>query len=394
SGPTREDFDINISRIIPDFVSVATKIPLCIVGAPGQSKTLSFQIVLQNLQGSQLSPKPFCTTLPAIDAFFCLGSKYSHSGYIAAVFERAIKREQHYSQNQINTRCVVFLDEAGLPDEKKMVLKVLHPYLDESKVAFVAVSNKLFDAANANRMMCIFRSLPSQDDQKTLAFGCLGIEKPKINAAGHVEKIIAGLCRAYREVLKSTVIPKIFHDRDFIYMCGELRFELNRDISASDALDENWTTNANVFSLFTHSNLLRALENNFNGISKSEFKQLVTIFFACITDECKIPFPPPNDNEYRSALNVLRDSMKLESSRRRLYGRYKWIIDESEDESVSRLLFEVGILEPGSQDTEIFRMSDFEADVDNELRNVELLSVLLKRNTNIARKVLRLCFYA
>ncbi|CAF1372230.1 unnamed protein product [Rotaria sp. Silwood1] len=31
----------------------------------------------------------------------------------------------------------VFLDEASLPNEKKMVLKVLHPYLDERKVAWL-----------------------------------------------------------------------------------------------------------------------------------------------------------------------------------------------------------------------------------------------------------------
>ena len=72
----------------------------------GQSKTLSFQIVLQNLQGPQLSPKSFCKRLPAIDPFFCLGSKYTRSEDIAAVFERAIKREQQYEQNRIKTRCV------------------------------------------------------------------------------------------------------------------------------------------------------------------------------------------------------------------------------------------------------------------------------------------------
>ncbi len=48
-----------------------------------------------------------------------------------------------------------------------MVLKVLHPYLDECKVAFVAVANKAFDAANANRMICVYRSRPSEADQKS-----------------------------------------------------------------------------------------------------------------------------------------------------------------------------------------------------------------------------------
>jgi hypothetical protein len=77
-----------------------------ILSITGQSKTLSFQIVLQNLQGSHLSPKPFCKRLPAIDPFFFLGSKYSRSEDIAYIFERAIKREQHYEQNRMNTRCV------------------------------------------------------------------------------------------------------------------------------------------------------------------------------------------------------------------------------------------------------------------------------------------------
>ena len=72
----------------------------------GQSKTLSFQIVLQNLRGSQLSTTDFCKRLPAIDPFFCLGSKYSRSEDIAYVFDRAIKREQQYQQNRLDTRCV------------------------------------------------------------------------------------------------------------------------------------------------------------------------------------------------------------------------------------------------------------------------------------------------
>jgi len=44
--------------------------------------------------------------LPAIDAFFSLGSKYMQSDDIAYVFERAIQREQQYEQNRMNTRCV------------------------------------------------------------------------------------------------------------------------------------------------------------------------------------------------------------------------------------------------------------------------------------------------
>ncbi|CAF3895204.1 unnamed protein product, partial [Rotaria sp. Silwood1] len=355
-------------HIFSIVVSIVTRTPLCIIGVPGQSKTLSFQIVLQNLQGSQLSSKPFCKRLPAIDPFFCLGSKYSRSEDIASIFERAIKREQQYEQNGINTRCVVFLDEASLPDEKKMILKVLHPYLDECKVAFVAIANKAFDAANANRMICIYRSLPSEDDQKILAYGCLGLplEKRQAMINDRLDKIIYGLCHGYRRILHSLDIPHIFHDRDFIYMLRELRFELKNINNIEET----------SIGEITPQSLLRALEDNFNGIRMEEFDKLVNIFAIAVEEQCpdfRILITEKQQIQ-RNSPTILHNSMKLDSIHRRLYGRYKLIIDESEDESAVRLLFQFGILDSDPNRTTIFRMPDFPDDIDNELRNVEILS--------------------
>ncbi|CAF1198278.1 unnamed protein product [Didymodactylos carnosus] len=361
-------------HIFSIVVSIVTRTPLCIIGAPGQSKTLSFQIVLQNLQGPQLSLKSFCKRLPAVDPFFCLGSKYSRSEDIATIFDRAIKREQQYQQNRMETRCVVFLDEASLPDEKKMVLKVLHPYLDECKAAFVAVSNQAFDAANANRMMCVYRSLPSENDQKVLAYGCLGLHysrehEQQINQ--RLERIITGLIKGYRQVLHSEEIPHIFHDRDFIYMLRELRFEL---VSTKNNNENEWDIGVNGISPIS---LLRSLENNFNGISKEQFRILVNIFFRSIQSECKEQdFRMPQETQYRNTISILRDSMQLDSNRRRLYGRYKLVIDETEDESAARLLFQVNVLDPNPDKTTVFRMSDFVDDINNELKNVEILSTI------------------
>ncbi|CAF1460251.1 unnamed protein product, partial [Rotaria sordida] len=355
-------------HIFSIVVSIVTRTPLCIIGVPGQSKTLSFQIVLQNLQGSQLSSKSFCKRLPAIDPFFCLGSKYSRSEDIASIFERAIKREQQYEQNRMNTRCVVFLDEASLPNEKKMVLKVLHPYLDECKVAFVAIANKAFDAANANRMICIYRSLPSEDDQKILAYGCLGLqlEKRQSTIDDRLDKIIHGLCHGYRRILYSLDIPHIFHDRDFIYMLRELRFELIN-------LNQNEKT---TIGEITPRSLLRALEDNFNGIRMKEFDKLVDIFATAVGEQCSDFRTLITEKQHiqRNIPTILCNSMKLDPIHRRLYGRYKLIIDESEDESAVHLLFQFGILDSDPNRTTVFRMSDFPDDINNELRNVEILS--------------------
>ena len=252
-----------------------------------------------------------------------------------------------------------------------MVLKVLHPYLDECKVAFVAVANKSFDPANANRMVCIYRSLPSRDDQKILAYGCLGL--PIIDEQNQIRKelddLINGLCQGYRQVLTNEQLPHIFHDRDFIYMLRELRFEL------PSTVDDQESSISNIKPI----SLLRALEDNFNGIQQNEFDELLKIFFQSMREtssDFHLPRERRDEKLCRDVPTILRESMKLDSKQRRLYGRYKLIIDESEDESAINLLLQTGILNSDPSQTTIFRMSDFSDDVNNELRNVEILSTI------------------
>ncbi|CAF2941754.1 unnamed protein product [Rotaria sp. Silwood2] len=66
--------------------------------------------------------------------------------------------------------------------------------------------------------------------------------------------------------------------------------------------------------------------------------------------------------------------MQLTSVGRRSYGRYKLVIDESDAESVVRFLFQTKVLDPNR--TTVFRLSDFPNDVNNELKNVEILSTI------------------
>ena len=264
----------------------------------------------------------------------------------------------------------MFLDEASLPNEKKMVMKALHPYLDECKVAFIAVANHAFDAANANRMICIYRSLPSENDQKILAYGCLGLQNDHVQRmmSQNLKNIISGLCQGYRRVLATSNIPSIFHDRDLIYMLRELRFELAN-------IHANQETSVGEI---TPRGLLRALEQNFNGIRHKEFERLLDIFFSAVNEQC------PNfqlssvekQQIQRNIPTMLCDSMRLDPNRRRLYGRYKLIIDESEDESAVRLLSRMNILDFDPDRAQIFRMSDFPDDINNELGHVEILSTI------------------
>ncbi|CAF5094879.1 unnamed protein product, partial [Rotaria magnacalcarata] len=162
-------------------------------------------------------------------------------------------------------------------------------------------------------------------------------------------------------------IPPIFHDRDFIYMLRELRFELTKN-----SADHNISTDG-----ITPASLLRALEDNFNGINEQQFKKLVEIFYAAVQKECDKFLLASNELDkiiYRNVPTIMRESMGLESVRRRLYGRYKLIIDESEDESAVHFLFQSGLISSDPKRTTVFRMSDFAEDINNELRNTEILS--------------------
>ena len=54
------------------------------------------------------------------------------------------------------------MDEAGLPEDSHESLKALHYFLDSPKVAFVAITNRVLDAAKTNRAISLFRPDPDE----------------------------------------------------------------------------------------------------------------------------------------------------------------------------------------------------------------------------------------
>lgn len=100
---------------------------------------------------STLSPYACCVWLSAFSE-------------VDTVFRRAIQRQstwdKSYTSTSVRRTAVVFMDEAGLPEDAKESLKVLHYYLDNPDVAFVAITNRPLDAAKMNRFVharvCMF----------------------------------------------------------------------------------------------------------------------------------------------------------------------------------------------------------------------------------------------
>lgn len=74
---------------------------------------------------------------------------------VETVFRRAIQRQGTWDNSHnggaVRRTALVFMDEAGLPEDAKESLKVLHYYLDDPAVAFVAITNRPLDAAKMNR---------------------------------------------------------------------------------------------------------------------------------------------------------------------------------------------------------------------------------------------------
>jgi hypothetical protein len=153
-------------NIYATVICLVARIPLNITGPPGCGKTLAVQTVVENMKGlsstmplykllPNLQQSELCTTLhKKPDRCFkkiykSFGFIYTHSRYIfhvvpyqcsesstasevAAVFDNAVNRSR--AMRQHGDVILVFLDEAGLPAERRHALKVIHGYLDHPEV--------------------------------------------------------------------------------------------------------------------------------------------------------------------------------------------------------------------------------------------------------------------
>ena len=232
-------------------ICTSTCTPLIIVGPPGSSKTLSFNLMISNLKGKESKSPLFRDEelFPSLTPYYYQCSRQSTSSEIDTVFQRAINRQNKYCSAKLQVRCVVCIDEAGLPDERHESLKVLHHYLDNPVVSFVATSNHMLDASKTNRAITLYRSESSKDDLITLAKGCFfnntNDGNPPIERRNEIDATITQLCSAYRAIMSRPAIKKFFGLRDFLYFMYYLRNHCSEMLSPQI--------------------IMEGLERNFNG---------------------------------------------------------------------------------------------------------------------------------
>eukprot|EP00117_Sycon_ciliatum_P039377 scpid540/ scgid3780/ Putative uncharacterized transmembrane protein DDB_G0290641 len=383
------------------------KIPLGIIGEPGSSKTLSYQIVSQNLRGTH-SEQAFCKLFASVDSFFCQCSPDTTTDQLHAVFESAIDRQEYHddaerklsqpqttiqqenkylfslfggddgngsmnppadqaadrpTEDRIRTNVTVFVDEAGLPSMKqnRMVMKVLHSYLDEQKVAFIALSNHWFDAANTNRMLTVFRSLASDEDLVVLAHGCIEHELSH-HCDDDITSFIRGVCEGYSKVREDC--SNWFHQRDLISLFRTLRRHQKR---------------LNCRTISTHPDeLLKAIEENFNGHPSVGITDIVKIFFSAVANH--LATFAYESVCCRNSLEILMDlKAQLEEedigNTNALAMRFLMIVDDYGcDYALLDMLYHIKFLENDAQKTHVFQLSNTSSDE----QELECTTVLAK----------------
>ena len=229
-------------NVFANIVCCQTHTPLIIIGEPGTSKTLSFNIVANTFKGRASKHEDFrvIELFKGLQPFFYQCSQHTNSKEIESLFKQAKERQNIYEMSSVPTYCVVFMDEAGLPEERRESLKVLHYHLDKREVSFVAITNHALDAAKTNRAISIYRPETSTEDLEILAIDLLCSEEPITELENNTVK---KFCSAFSALMEEPKFKSFFGLRDFLHFVKFLRKKrgngiLNKGI-VLEALERN-----------------------------------------------------------------------------------------------------------------------------------------------------------
>ena len=210
-----------------------TKTPLIILGEPGTSKTLSFNLVSNKFKvvAVKRGKSQDLESFRGLEPYFYQCSRHTESCEIETIFRRAIDRQQIFDSANVLKNCVVFMDEAGLPEERHESLKVLHYHLDHPVVSFVAITNYALDAAKSNRAVCLYRPEASTEDLNVLANEII-----QANDLIEVERVyISYFCKSFFNLMKDPVYCSFYGQRDFMKFLVTLR-NIKKDVLKPDTV--------------------------------------------------------------------------------------------------------------------------------------------------------------
>ena len=245
-------------NVFANIICCQTHTPLIIIGEPGTSKTLSFNLVTEVFQGRASKNNDFRDVkfFKGLQPYFYQCSQHTNSLEIQNLFSQATQRQRIYASSNVPNYCVVFMDEAGLPEERHESLKVLHYHLDNRQVSFVGITNHALDAAKTNRAISLYRPETSSEDLTILASDLLQ------STITFTENKVANFCLSFSELMKNKKFKNFYGQRDFMHFLNYLK---RRQSSG----------------FLTKEIVLEALERNFNG--HEDFAEVFDCFLKTVS---------------------------------------------------------------------------------------------------------------
>ncbi|KAJ9446521.1 hypothetical protein DIPPA_20689 [Diplonema papillatum] len=271
-----------LENLFVQMVCFDLRIAVILQGAPGTSKTLSNNIIRDNMTGSGLFWESLCSVT---DVTRYQGSSQSTAGEIKKKCEEAYdKQVQNDASGSKNRRSLLFVDEAGLVQgksrDKRWALKVLHYYLEGANLATVLMTNTTLDPAIGNRCIVVYMAKPMAEE---LAQMCAGIlHKNGFNGLSDVaRRIVPACCRAFHKLIppaaggdEGAQCERVDATARFRWWYG-LRdlFHAMRYVRRHQPPAEG----ASPLVTMTPGLLTRALERNFNGLP-DYFDRVLRVF--------------------------------------------------------------------------------------------------------------------
>ncbi|ETO06596.1 hypothetical protein RFI_30799 [Reticulomyxa filosa] len=240
------------------FMCITTATPIVMVGKPGTSKTLSFQIIRDNLSHGKTEfekkLKENHIFLP-VKSIHTISFQCTRDSKPQAIEERWDQAMRHSENDQLKT--ILLLDEIGLAEHSKhSPLKILHPLLEDPKISFVGISNWPLDAAKMNRV--IMHQIPAMTMKE--------LELTAAKMVEHYKEKVINISKVYNQVVnhKSKLFEPMqkknfFGARDFFSL---IRYQLQSP---------------------SYKNSLAGFMRNFGGIPRDDLIQnLSDIFKDCL----------------------------------------------------------------------------------------------------------------
>ena len=285
-----------IENLFTSFVCIVNRIPLIIVGKPGEGKSLTIQTVNNTMKGIYSKSELF-KEYPQLFMYNYQGSETSTSQGIIETFDKArayaknqlkriLEEEKKENNEEIKKQrkekfiAMIFFDEMGLAERSpNNPLKAIHSQLEydenEFKIAFVGISNWKIDASKMNRCLTLSKPDPDMDD---LIHTADTIAKAMDNdLANKYKSLIEALALSYYEYKQSIANEKSienFHgNRDFYHLIKCAMRELKKIKNEINELNKD--------KILTKIGIM-SLTRNFGGLAssleniKSKFKKLFT----------------------------------------------------------------------------------------------------------------------